>query len=94
VRVAELGRIARLIWGRWVLNGSPIDGFVAFVRSHTGALTYVRAGSRQIAGSTAPGPSKLPGSGTVSYRGVHYGVTSFATRSTSGRVRVYQLVRL
>jgi hypothetical protein len=94
VRVAELGRIARLIWGRWVLNASPIDGFVTFVRSHTGALTYIRSGSRQVAGATAPGPPKLPDSGTVRYRGVSYGVTSFSTRTASGRMRIYQLVRL
>jgi hypothetical protein len=94
VRLAELGRIGRLIWGRFVFNHSPIDGFVAFLRSHTGALSYVRAGSHQIAGSTAPGPLQLPGSGAVRYRGVSYGVTSFATRTAAGRTRVYQLVRL
>jgi hypothetical protein len=94
VRVAELGRIGRLIWGRFMLNHSPIDGFVAFLHSHTGALAYVRAGSRQIAGSTAPGPSRLPASGAVRYRGVRYGLTSFATRTPAGRTRVYQLVRL
>jgi hypothetical protein len=94
VRVAELGRIGRLMWQRFMFNHSPIDGFVAFVRSHTGALAYVRAGSHQIAGSTPSGPSRLPDSGTVRYRGVSYGVTSFATRTTSGRTRVYQLVRL
>jgi hypothetical protein len=94
VRVAELGRIGRLIWQRFMLNRSPIDGFVAFVHSHTGSLTYVRSGSRQIAGSTAPGPPRLPDSGTVRYRRVSYAVSSFATRTTSGPLRVYQLVRL
>jgi hypothetical protein len=94
VRLAELGRIGRLIWGRFMFNHSPIDGFVAFLRSHTGALAYVRAGSRQIAGSTTPGPQRLPGSGAVRYRGVSYGVTSFATRTAAGMTRVYQLVRL
>jgi hypothetical protein len=94
VRLDEITRIGRLIWGRFVLNHSPIDGFVAFLRSHTGALSYVRAGSRQIAGSTAPGPSRLPPSGAVRYRGAIYGVASFTTRTPAGRTRVYQLVRL
>ena len=94
VRVAELARVGRLIWGRFALNRSPIDGFVAFLHSHTGALAYVRAGSRQIAGSTAPGPARLPAAGTVRYRGVAYAVESFATRTAAGPTRVYQLVRL
>lgn len=94
VRVAELGRIGRLIWGRFLLDRSPIDGFVSFLHSHTGALAYVRAGSRQLAGSTTPGPSRLPASGALRYRGVRYGVSSFTANTPSGRMRVYQLVRL
>jgi hypothetical protein len=97
VKVAEVGRIARLIWLRFVLDGSSDSSFVTFTQSHTGALTYIRAGARQIAGSTQPGPP-LPDSGTVRYRGVTYGVTSFAAQ-TSGKpahasMRVYELVRL
>jgi hypothetical protein len=94
VRVAELGRIGRLIWGRFMLDRSPIDGFVSFLQSHTGALAYVRAGSRQIAGSTTPGPSRLPASGALRYRGVRYGVTSFTAVTAAARMRVYELVRL
>jgi hypothetical protein len=94
VRVAELGRIGRLIWRRFVLNGVPIVGFVGFLHSHTGALAYIRAGSLQLAGSTAPGPPRLPNAGVVRYRSARYGVSSFATRTPAGPLRVYQLVRL
>ena len=40
-----------------------------------------------------PGPRRLPGSGTVKYRGVTYGVTSFTADSAGTPVRVYLLVR-
>ena len=102
VKVAEVGRIAHLIWRRFVLDGSSSASFVTFTESHTGALTYIRAGAgeraRQIAGSTRPGPGALPESGTVRYRGVTYGVTSFTAKAASKgvrvAVRVYELVRL
>ena len=98
VKVAEVGRIARLIWLRFVLDGSSASSFVTFTQSHTGALTYLREGLRQIAGSTEPGPPALPESGTVRYRGTTYGVTSFIAQTpakpTRVPVRVYELVAL
>jgi hypothetical protein len=95
VRVAETSRIGRAIWQRFVLDRSPVSGFVEFTRAHTGALAYVRAGRRQLAGSSQPGPRTLPASGSIRYRGVTYGVSSFASTSPStGAVRVYQLVAL
>ena len=98
VKVAEVGRIARLIWLRFVLDGSSDGSFVTFTQSHTGALTYLREGLRQIAGSTEPGPPALPESGTVRYRGTTYGVTSFIAQTpakpTRVPVRVYELVVL
>jgi hypothetical protein len=102
VKVAEVGRIAHLIWRRFVLDDSSSASFVTFTESHTGALTYIRAGAgeraRQIAGSTRPRPGALPDSGTVRYRGVTYGVTSFTVKAASKgvrvAVRVYELVRL
>ena len=98
VKVAEVGRIARLIWLRFVLDGSSDGSFVTFTQSHTGALTYLREGLRQIAGSTEPGPPALPESGTVRYRGTTYGVTSFIAQTpakpTRVPVRVYELVAL
>jgi hypothetical protein len=55
-------------------------------------LIYIRAGSHQFAGSSRPGPSKLPSQGTVTYRGLSYAVASFTAPSESGHVRIYQLV--
>ena len=98
VKVAEVGRIARLIWLRFVLDGGSSSSFVTFTQSHTGALIYLREGLRQIAGSTEPGPPGLPESGTVRYRGTTYGVTSFIAQTpakpTRVPVRVYELVAL
>ena len=88
VKVAEVGRIARLIWLRFVLDGSSASSFVTFTQSHTGALTYL----------TRPGPGALHDSGTVRYRGTTYGVTSFIAQTpakpTRVPVRVYELVVL
>jgi hypothetical protein len=98
VKVAEVGRIARLIWLRFVLDGSSASSFVTFTQSHTGALIYLREGLRQIAGSTEPGPPGLPESGTVRYRGTTYGVTSFIAQTpakpTRIPIRAYELVAL
>jgi hypothetical protein len=98
VKVAEVGRIARLIWLRFVLDGTSSSSFVTFTQSHTGALTYLREGLRQIAGSTEPGPPALPESGTVRYRGATYGVTSFIAQTpgkpTRVPMRVYEMVAL
>jgi hypothetical protein len=98
VKVAEVGRIARLIWLRFVLDGGSSSSFVTFTQSHTGALIYLREGLRQIAGSTEPGPPGLPESGTVRYRGTTYGVTSFVAqrpgKPTRVPVRAYELVAL
>jgi hypothetical protein len=80
-----------------VLDGTSDSSFVTFTQSHTGALTYVRAGLRQIAGSTHPGPPALPESGTVRYRGKIYGVTSFIAQTpkpTRVPTRIYELVAL
>ena len=98
VKVAEVGRIARLIWLRFVLDGSSASSFVTFTQSHTGALIYLREGLRQIAGSTEPGPPGLPESGTVRYRGTTYGLTSFIAQTpakpTRIPIRAYELVAL
>jgi hypothetical protein len=93
IRIAELDRIAERIWRRFQLVGAPVSGFVSAMGSLMGALSYVRSGSRQISGSTTPGPRRLPPAGTVSYHGVRYSVFSFAASSSSGRVRAYELVR-
>jgi hypothetical protein len=91
VKLAEIGRVTQAIWQRFKVDGSPVTGFVTFAHSHTGALIFVRKGPRQIAGSTQPGPRSIPRSGVLRYHGVRYGVTSFASSSAVGKVRVYTL---
>ena len=93
IRILELDRIARLIWRRFQLVGAPVSGFVSSLMTILGALSYVRSGSHQLSGSTAPGPARLPVQGTVSYHGVSYLVFSFTASTSSGPVRAYQLVR-
>lgn len=92
VAVYEVGHIAQTMWNRYVLVGASPQLFVKAAGQLTGALTFVRSGSRQIAGSAAPGPGRLPASGSVRYRGVRYGVISFPASSSAGPVRVYELV--
>jgi hypothetical protein len=93
IRIAELNRIAQRVWRRFQLVGAPVSGFVSTMGSLLGALSYVRAGSHQLSGSTVPGPARLPAQGTVSYHGVSYHVFSFPADGPSGPVRAYQLVR-
>ncbi len=93
IRSDELGRVARRISRRFSLSPANLPVYVKLAASLTGGLLYVRSGSRQLAGSTRPGPPRLPDSGSVSYRGASYTVYSFLAPSTVGRVRVYQLSR-
>jgi hypothetical protein len=93
IRIAELDRISQRIWRRFQLVGAPVSGFVSTMGSLLGALSYVRSGSQQLAGSTTPGPAKLPAQGSVTYHGVGYLVFSFAAGTAGGPVRAYQLVR-
>ena len=93
IRVFELGRITQTMWRRFVAVSAPPSAFVKSAASLTGALMYVRAGSRQLAGSTIPGPAHLPAAGPISYRGVPYRVTSFSTHTAAGALRVYALIR-
>jgi hypothetical protein len=92
IHAAELKRISQRIWRRFMQVGGPISGFVSTTGSLVGALSYVRAGSHQLAGSTRPGPPRLPPAGTVSYQGASYRVFSFAGSAAGAPVRVYELV--
>ena len=94
IKISELGHIAERIWLRFRLAGAPASAYVHSVESLIGGLAYVRMGSRQIAGSSHPGPPRLPVEGTVRYRGRTYGVSSFLGSTPEGQVRVYQLVTL
>jgi hypothetical protein len=92
IKVSELNRIAERIWRRFMLVGAPVSAFISTMGSNVGVQSYVRAGSRQLAGSTSPGPRRLPTAGSVTYQGLAYRVASFAARVAGSPVRVYQLV--
>jgi hypothetical protein len=92
IKVAELGDVARRISRRFTLSPTNFSSYIKATAPLTGGLLYIRSGSRQLAGSTHPGPRKLPDRGTVNYRGRTYGVFSFTTGTEVGQVRIYQLV--
>jgi hypothetical protein len=92
IKAFEMGSIAQTMWRRFASVGVPPSAFVKSASTITGALIYVRSGSRQLAGSTSPGPKQLPAAGTVSYRGIAYRVTSFTGATAEGPVRVFELV--
>jgi hypothetical protein len=93
IRTAELGRIAERISRRFALSPSNFEGYVKLTRTLTNAMTYIRSGARQLAGSTSPGPAHLPFAGSISYRGLRYGVSSFGVFTSAGPARVFVLVR-
>lgn len=91
VAADEITRIVHRIWARFVLNSAPTTGFVSFSHGHTGALVFVRGPEGQVAGTSSPGPAKLPRSGSVEYAGTKYLVRSFAATPGSP-LRIYTLV--
>jgi hypothetical protein len=99
IRNAELATVARRVFGRLALAHVSYSTGVQLVRALTRGLFYVRAGSRQLAGSTRPGPARLPLLGSVSYRRASYQVFSFpapgsvgtGARGSVGTVRIYAL---
>jgi hypothetical protein len=93
IKVAELGDVARRISRRFTLSPGNFSSYIRATAPLTGGLIYIRSGARQLAGSTSPGPSKLPNGGSVQYRGATYGVFSFTTATQVGPVRIYQLVK-
>jgi hypothetical protein len=93
IRSAELGHVAQRISRRFALSASNFAAYIKLTRTLTDALLYIRSGSRQLAGSTSPGPARLPSSGSLTYRGARYEVSSFAAPTAQGPVRVFALVR-
>jgi hypothetical protein len=89
---SETGLVAQRISRRFPLGPSNFGTYVTLTQTLTGATTFVRAGSRQLAG-VAHGPTRLPDSGTVKFRGVRYEVASFQAPSSVGAIRVYVLTR-
>jgi hypothetical protein len=92
VTVSELSRVAQTVWHRFTVLRAPVSSYIRTLHGLTDGLIYVRAGSRQLAGSTQPGPPQLPAEGTVRYRRTAYRVTSFAATTAGAAVRVYQLI--
>jgi hypothetical protein len=92
IKNRELGRVAQRISRRFALAPGNFSAYIKVTRTLTNGLVYIRAGSRQLAGSTQPGPPHLPSEGSVSYRGVTYEVSSFSAPTSVGQVRIYQLV--
>jgi hypothetical protein len=91
IRNSELALVARRVFGRLALSHVGFPTGVALVHTRTRGLFYVRAGSRQLAGSGGPGPARLPLSGSVRYRGASYEVFSFQDPSSRGSFRIYGL---
>jgi hypothetical protein len=91
IRNSELATVARRVFGRLALAHVSFSTGVELVGTLTRGLFYVRAGSRQLAGSTRPGPARLPLSGSVSYRGASYEVFSFRAPGSVGMTRIYAL---
>jgi hypothetical protein len=93
IRSAEMGHAALLISRRFQLSPASFPSYIKLVRTLTGGLLYIRAGARELAGSTRPAPGRLPSAGAVTFAGKRYEVSSFVTSSSVGRVRVHLLVR-
>jgi hypothetical protein len=92
IKNRELGRVAQRISRRFALAPGNLSAYIEVTRTLTGGLIYIRSGSHQLAGSTRPGPLRLPSEGSVRYRGVSYAVSSFLASTSVGQVRIYQLV--
>jgi len=92
IKAAELGVVAQHISRRFKLSPASFPPYIKVTHTLTDALVYVRSGSRELAGSSRPGPSRLPSSGPLRHRGVDYEVSSFAAPTSVGQVRVYVLV--
>jgi hypothetical protein len=92
IKNRELGRVAQRISRRFALAPGNFSAYIKVTRTLTGGLIYIRSGSRQLAGSTQPGPPRLPSEGPLTYRGASYEVSSFLARTSVGQVRIYQLV--
>jgi hypothetical protein len=91
IKAAELGLVAQRISRRFKLSPSTFAPYIKLTHTMTHALIYVRSGSHTIAGSSRPGPSRLPSTGALRYHGVDYEASSFTAPTSVGQVRVYVL---
>ena len=89
VRAEEYGKVAATL-ARLASNlPSNYTGYASALHTFSGALVFVRVGSRRIASSGGAGPNTIPASGSVSYEGRTWLVYSF---QPSPPARVYLLV--
>jgi hypothetical protein len=79
------GRIATNVATRFTPLSTHYEDFRHTLQGVSDGLVFVRSGSVRLAGA---GPSQLPNSGTVKYRGWKWAVYSFAP---APRVRIYFL---
>ncbi len=91
IKSAELGLVAQRVSHRFKLSPTDFSSYIGLVHILTAGLTYIRLGSHRLAGSTRPGPSRLPSSGAIKYRDVTYDVASFNAPSSVGTVTCYEL---
>ena len=89
IRAGEFGRVAERFAKLAQSLSQHYPGYATTVSIYTGALVFVRTGTRQLASSGGAGPPSLPPSGTVSYRGRSWLVFSFEPATST---RVYLLV--
>jgi len=75
VRSAAWGSVAAHIAARFKPLPPHYKDLVDVMRATTPAATFVRVGSKQLAGG--PGPARLPISGTLAFRGRPWSVFSF-----------------
>lgn len=94
IKAAELGLVAQRISRRFALSPASFSPYIKLVRTLTNGIVYIRSGSHTLAGSTRPGPARLPSSGALRYRGGDYQASSFTAPASVGQVRIYVLVRL
>jgi hypothetical protein len=90
VRAGEVRQVAQRIWVRYALASAPLSAYVREVHNLARGLSFIRAGSAQLAGS-ASGPARLPARGAVRYHGTAYQVSSFAVHTAGRSARVYVL---
>lgn len=89
VRADEYGHVAA--WLARLASDLPNNygGYASALHTFSGALVFVRIGSRRVASSGGAGPNTIPASGSVSYEGRTWLVYSF---QPSPPARVYVLV--
>lgn len=78
IRAREFGRVAARLARLARALPTHYYGYAVTVRTFTGAEVFVRSGTRQLASSGGAGPRLLPVSGSVTYRGTSWLVSSLA----------------